>query len=60
MTTVMKLHNGDAVETDEDPQKLVDRFDASRRDGTLIKVQAGDESVWVNPHALVAIHHREP
>ena len=60
MPTVMTLRDGRSIETAEDPRKLAERFDASRRDGTLIKVDADGEPMWVNPHALVSIHHYEP
>ncbi|HWI06591.1 MAG TPA: hypothetical protein VNT54_03655 [Solirubrobacteraceae bacterium] len=51
----MKLQNGDKIGTDEDPQSLADRFDASRSDGTLLKVDTDNDAVWINPHALLTI-----
>jgi hypothetical protein len=59
MPTVIKLHNGDSIDTDEGPQELANRFDASRRDGTLTKVETEGEPVWINPHVLATIQHRE-
>ena len=55
MPSTVKLQNGERIETAEAPQALVDRFNASRRDGTLIKVDAGDRPIWINPHVLATI-----
>jgi len=60
MPTVMKLQGGDKIDTDEDPQALAERFDAARGDGTLVKVDGPQGQVWINPHALTTISHREP
>ena len=54
-STTVKLRNGEKLETDEDPQALADRFDAARRDGTLIKIDTERGAVWVNPHVLLTI-----
>ncbi len=59
MPSLVKLHSGDNIHTDEDPQALAQRFDASRRDGTLIKVQGATGSTWINPHALALIQQAE-
>jgi uncharacterized protein YlzI (FlbEa/FlbD family) len=55
MPSTVTLQNGEKIGTDEDAQALVDRFNASRRDGTLIKVDAGGKQVWINPHVLATI-----
>ena len=55
MPSIVKLQNGDKIGTDEDPQVLAARFDASRRDGTLVKVDTDDNPVWINPHVLATI-----
>lgn len=55
MPSTVTLQNGEQIETDEDPQTLVVRFNASRRDGTLIRIEAGDRPVWINPHVLATI-----
>jgi len=55
MPSTVKLQNGETIETAEHPQALADRFNASRRDGTLIKVQAADGPIWINPHVLATI-----
>jgi hypothetical protein len=55
MPSIVKLRNGDKIGTNEDPQSLADRFDASRSEGTLIKVETDNDPVWINPHALVTI-----
>ncbi len=55
MPSILKLQNGTTIATDEDPQALAQRFDASRRDGTLIRVDTGDDPVWINPHVLATI-----
>ena len=60
MPTIVKLQSGDTINTDEDPQGLADRFDASRRDGTLLKLDTEKQPVWINPHVLATISHREP
>ncbi|HEV2060284.1 MAG TPA: hypothetical protein VGR11_13075 [Solirubrobacteraceae bacterium] len=54
-STTVKLQNGEKIETDEDPQALADRFDAARRDGTLIKLDTERGMVWINPHVLLTI-----
>ncbi len=59
MPSFVKLQNGDEIATDEDPQALADRFDAARGDGTLIKIERDDGPIWINPHVLVTITHRE-
>jgi hypothetical protein len=56
VASTVTLHNGETITTAEDPRALAERFNASRRDGTLIKlVTDGDSPVWVNPHALATI-----
>lgn len=55
MYSTVKLQTGEKIDTDEEPQALAERFDASRRDGTLIKVDTDDKPVWINPHVLVTI-----
>ena len=55
MAAVVKLQNGETIKTEDDPQKLADRFNASRRDGTLIKVDGEEGAVWINPHVLATI-----
>ncbi len=55
MATVVKLQNGDTCDTDEGPQTLAERFDSAREDGTLIKVDADNGPVWINPRALACI-----
>ncbi|HVF79344.1 MAG TPA: hypothetical protein VNA28_13690 [Solirubrobacteraceae bacterium] len=55
MPSTVTLQNGEKIETDEDPQVLVVRFNASRRDGTLIKIEARAGSMWINPHVLATI-----
>ena len=61
MPTIIKLQVGNNITTDEEPQALADRFDSARRDGTLVKVDDGDgDAVWINPHMLATIEHREP
>ncbi len=60
MPTTVNLQNGDTFITDEEPQGLADRFDASRRDGTLLKLDTDKQPVWINPHVLATISHREP
>jgi len=59
MPAEVTLQNGDTFQTDEDPQTLAERFDSAREDGTLIKVDAGNGPVWINPHALACITQRE-
>ena len=59
MPSTVTLQSGEKFGTDEDPQALVDRFNASRRDGTLIKVEAGDRPILINPHVLATIAPRE-
>lgn len=60
MPTITTLQNGDKVKTDEDPQELVGRFDVSRRDGTLIRLDTDDGPVWINPHMLSTISTEPP
>ncbi len=60
MSSTLKLQNGDVIRTDESPQTLAARFDACRRDGTLIKVDVEDGATWVNPHVLATITQNEP
>lgn len=55
MPSIVKLQNGEKIETDEDPQSLAERFNTSRRDGTLIKVDTGASPIWINPHVLATI-----
>jgi len=55
MPSTVTLQNGEKIETNEEPQALVVRFNASRRDGTLIKIEAGDGPVWINPHVRATI-----
>ncbi len=55
MPSIVSLQSGQSITTDEDTQALADRFDASRRDGTLIRVDTDDGSVWINPHMLATI-----
>lgn len=55
MATIMKLQTGDTIATEEDPQALVDRFDAARDDGTLLKLESAAGPIWINPYALVTI-----
>ncbi len=55
MPSILKLQNGATIATDEDPQALAQRFDACRRDGTLIKVDTDDDAIWINPHVLATI-----
>ncbi len=55
MPSTVKLQNGEKIDTGEEPQALAERFDAARRDGTLIKVDTEDRSVWINPHVLITI-----
>ncbi len=56
MPSIVKLQNGDEITADEDPQALAHRFDASRRDGTLMKVdREDDDPIWINPHVLATI-----
>ncbi|CAN5185011.1 hypothetical protein BH20ACT16_BH20ACT16_12980 [soil metagenome] len=54
MPSTVTLQNGEKIETNEEPQALVVRFNVSRRDGTLIKIEA-DGPVWINPHVLATI-----
>lgn len=58
MPALLKLRDGAQIYTEEDPQDLANRFNASRRDGTLIKVDNGHEGVWINPHALITLTPR--
>ena len=60
MPSLVKLQNGDKINTDEEPQALADRFDAARSDGTLVKVDSEDGPVWINPHAVVTITPDHP
>ncbi len=60
MPTIAKLQNGDKIKTDEGPQELVGRFDVSRRDGTLIRLDTDGGPVWVNPHMLATISTEAP
>lgn len=55
MPSIVKLQNGDRITTDDDPRALAERFNVSRRDGTLIKVDTVDDAVWINPHVLATI-----
>jgi hypothetical protein len=56
MSSIVKLQNGDEIATDDDPRALADRFDMSRRDGTLTKLdRPDDDPIWVNPHVLSTI-----
>ena len=55
MATIVKLHTGDSIATEEDPQALADRFDAAREDGTLVTVDSAAGPIWINPGALVTI-----
>ena len=59
MPSTITLTDGETIDTDEEPQALAERFDAARNDGTLVKVDNDNGSVWVNPHALVTIDSRE-
>jgi len=59
MPSIVKLQNGDIIHADDDPQALVVRFDSARRDGTLIMVSDADDTVWINPHALLTIAQHE-
>lgn len=55
MSSLLKLWNGDQLYAEEEAQALADRFDASRRDGTLTKVDVSYGPVWVNPHVVATI-----
>ncbi len=60
MPSLVKLQNGDLIHAEEDVAALVKQFNASRRDGTLIKIDLGDnDTVWINPHVLATIRERE-
>ncbi len=60
MPALVTLQSGEIIDAEEDAAALVNQFNNSRRDGTLIKVDLGDDStVWINPHALATIKQHE-